>query len=496
MKVNNNAIPKSIDRNLSSYDKPKRRLRSKLLILASVPLLFEILFVAVLLYLQHQTEIEVKTVERAQNAIAEVNNIGKLFYDASTTVLMYGITHDINYREKYRQLSSLILPSVNKLRSLARGEVDELDALDKITVICRRGIDALDQLLSARQLGSYDSRADLLALSNSLIDQTHRVAEIETKLLQTQLPAAKRWRDLFFYWLIFGVCLSIILSIALVYAFDRRLVERLNIILDNTIKFSTGQPLNRALDGNDEISQIDQCFHAMKGSLSEARRREQSFLAMLSHDVRLPLTSATLYLQQLSRENFGKHSSQVKGRILQIAEDFVCLSQMLGNLLDIQRIEAAKLEVHPTTVSSASLVRKAFALVQGLAAQRSIDLVCHSPDRPLFADPERVLQVLVNLLTNAIKFSDNGTPIEVLIEEDNSWHQISVIDKGKGIHPDFHERIFKVYERSEEESQTMPGAGLGLAISRAIIELHNGAIGVDSELGKGSKFWFKLPIVD
>ncbi len=110
------------------------------------------------------------------------------------------------------------------------------------------------------------------------------------------------------------------------------------------------------------------------------------------------------------------------------------------------------------------------------------------------ADPERLSQVLVNLLSNAIKYSPSGTPVKVSATSEGKWVTFRVTDKGRGVPPEHIERIFEKFHQTEiTDAKLLGGTGLGLAICKSIVQAHRGLIGVQSTVGQGSTFWFKIP---
>lgn len=141
------------------------------------------------------------------------------------------------------------------------------------------------------------------------------------------------------------------------------------------------------------------------------------------------------------------------------------------------------------------LIDASIASVVQLAEAKQIKLKTNEADLALFADRDRLCQVLINLLSNAIKFSPDASIINLIVESSDSHLEFKVVDQGRGIPQELREKIFDRFVQVEKTDQTLRGgSGLGLAISRAIVEAHGGTIGVNSEPGQGSTFCFSLPI--
>ena len=171
------------------------------------------------------------------------------------------------------------------------------------------------------------------------------------------------------------------------------------------------------------------------------------------------------------------------------------LINLINTLLDVERITDGKLELEKTDFSLQELVDQCINSVKSLALTKNLVIKASSVDLPAYGDESRLKQVLINLLSNAIKFSDNGQQINVTAKSGEDWIEVSVIDQGRGIAKEYQEAIFNRFQQMAITDATIKGgSGLGLAISKAIVEQHDGIIGVDSQVGKGSRFWFRLPV--
>ena len=167
---------------------------------------------------------------------------------------------------------------------------------------------------------------------------------------------------------------------------------------------------------------------------------------------------------------------------------------MIGELLELDRLESGSVALEKSELLLSELVKEAFALVGALADKSKIALIDEVNSATVNADKERILQVLVNLISNAIKFSPPESQIVVSSLLQNEETVIRVTDKGRGVPEKFRESIFERFKQVEANDRSEKGgAGLGLAISKTIVEAHGGKIGVSSELESGSTFWFTLP---
>ena len=145
-------------------------------------------------------------------------------------------------------------------------------------------------------------------------------------------------------------------------------------------------------------------------------------------------------------------------------------------------------------VELGSIIDRSCESVRSFAEQHDVNLVLPQTDVRVIADGDRIVQVLVNLLSNAIKFSDKDASVVVAVEEQADYVQVKVSDRGRGIPEKYQSLIFERFQQVEvSDAKRRGGTGLGLAICKGIIEQHRGSIGVESEEGKGSTFWFRMP---
>jgi signal transduction histidine kinase len=251
------------------------------------------------------------------------------------------------------------------------------------------------------------------------------------------------------------------------------------------------------------------------GTRAEATRRMDEFGGIASHELRTPLTSMTANLQ-LARRQLGRVSQQVarlepaNGSVptleraellLERAErQMVRLDRLVGDLLDVSRIQAGKLEMRPEPCDLQDIVRDMVREQRAALPARTIEL--ELPHRGRFlatADPDRIGQVVTNLLTNALKYAPPDQPIAVRMRRRGALARVDVCDRGPGLSTEQQAHLFERFYRVpgiEQQSGSGVGLGLSLHICRTIIERHGGKVGVDSTPGVGSAFWITLPLTD
>ncbi|HNM51102.1 MAG TPA: PAS domain-containing sensor histidine kinase, partial [Candidatus Obscuribacter sp.] len=224
-------------------------------------------------------------------------------------------------------------------------------------------------------------------------------------------------------------------------------------------------------------------------------RMKAEFVAMVSHEIRTPLSSIQMTHSILESE-LGESLDPFMTKSLVVAKDNVTrLMALVNNLLDLDKLESGFIEFLPENEAAWQVVETSINAIESLFKKKSIE-VKHNidPNLYIYADRERLVQVLINLLGNAIKYSEPGSKITVKARKESKAVRFSVSDTGRGIPADKLSTIFERFRQVEASDEKVhKGAGLGLAISKAIIERHKGKMGVDSTLGEGSTFWFTVP---
>jgi signal transduction histidine kinase len=221
-------------------------------------------------------------------------------------------------------------------------------------------------------------------------------------------------------------------------------------------------------------------------------------VTLVAHELRSPLTTITGYVELLLEEHGGT-STEVQRESLQIVQrNGEQLLALIEDLLDISRMEASRLELKHTTLDLARLVREVASSlrpqIEAKGQWLTLELAEALP--AVSGDADRVTQILTNLLSNAHKYTASGGSVTITARAEGGGVRVSVRDTGIGLSPDDQARLFTKFFRAQNSvTQGVRGTGLGLMITRALVELHGGEITVTSALGQGSTFSFTLPAV-
>ncbi|MDZ4832708.1 MAG: HAMP domain-containing sensor histidine kinase [Candidatus Melainabacteria bacterium] len=221
---------------------------------------------------------------------------------------------------------------------------------------------------------------------------------------------------------------------------------------------------------------------------------KQEFIAMVSHDLRSPLTAILATFDLLSNGVLGNLTEKGGTRIDMAKLSLKRLINLINDLLDLDKLESGTIEVDLKSVTADSILVLAAESLRGMAEQNDINLEVKKNDIRLLADEDRLMQVLTNFVSNAIKFSPADGVVTLSCQEKDGFAEFRVDDNGRGIPPEMVDLVFERFKQvSADDHKVKKGSGLGLAISKAIIEAHGGTIGVTSTVGVGSSFWFRIP---
>jgi signal transduction histidine kinase len=230
--------------------------------------------------------------------------------------------------------------------------------------------------------------------------------------------------------------------------------------------------------------------------LEAASRHKSEFLANMSHELRTPLNAIIGFSEVLNERMFGELNEKQEEYLKDIYASGQHLLSLINDILDLSKVEAGRMELEVTDFDLPSAIDNALILVRERASRRGIRLGRAIDNRVAMirGDERKVKQVLLNLLSNALKFTPEGGRIDVRAAINDGMAEISVADTGVGIAPEDQEAIFEEFRQVGTADKKVEGTGLGLALSRKFIELHGGRIWVQSQPGKGSTFTFTLPI--
>jgi signal transduction histidine kinase len=294
-----------------------------------------------------------------------------------------------------------------------------------------------------------------------------------------------------------------LLTLALGYAISRSIVAPVQEIDERLNRIAAGDFSQKVVVANrDELGALAEHVNLACDELKElyqrledASRHKSQFLANMSHELRTPLNAILGFGELMLDGVYGDVPDRMRAPLERMQSNGKHLLGLINDVLDLSKIEAGQLSLSLGEYSVDELVRTVYGAVESLAAEKKLAISASVPSGlpPARGDERRLAQALLNLVGNAIKFTDKGeVAIEVAADEDN--YTFSVRDTGPGITKADQDRIFEEFRQGDGSiTKTKMGSGLGLAIAKRIVEMHGGRIWVDSSPGAGATFSFTAP---
>ena len=611
----------------------KLSITHKGLVLVIVPLLFEMIFLAVLYAKFSDTLSWLEQMDHSKDAILEQHRIQ--LASVRSFVMIFDTRGQVKQKEldelhkhlqtkDWNRVSYRLYPELREI--IDRGQESRQSLLNMVDRKRQAMMSGTDYPFSRQ--GIYEAFEDMNRLSEKTMEVETRVREAvpgEVNDLRFQLLAG----------IVGGMTFSTLLTLWLAYYFSNDVVKRLHRIQDNTLRLTAQIPLPMPEAGGDEIAGLDRAIFETSKELEELREREsaildnaadvicsldsklrfhssnaaltrlwsyeigdllgkslvtileprtvddtktnfqliaegagdgelenivrvkdgsfrnilwtihwsrdesmyfciahdvteiramqklkQEFLSIAGHDLRTPLTSVSLTVARLLDGKATSAPERVRRELLKTQGTITRLVELVNELLELEKLESGKIVLTLDGISASDICTMACETLEGMATRARITLEKPKGDFAIIGDERRLVQVVTNLISNAIKFSPIGSIITIelrrVLENEDAVHErddrpankrsleksntksfieIRISDRGPGIPSEDLGLIFEKFRQSRTSSTTtnIKGTGLGLAIVKAIVEAHGGTVGVESEEGKGSTFWFRIP---
>lgn len=255
------------------------------------------------------------------------------------------------------------------------------------------------------------------------------------------------------------------------------------------------QTFYRIYDQNRKLSEMQKTLLEEIEIRKEAEQKKDEFISIASHELKTPLTSVKGYIQLLERSINKNDIDTVRKHLSKAQIQLEKLNALIADLLDISKIESGKLKFNKSNFCVDQLIQNVIEVMEQSHPGHKIS-VTGSAGLDIFGDEMRIEQVIVNFLTNAIKYSPGKTEINITVNVKDGQLYLAVKDFGIGMLPDHAEYVFDKFYRVEETSNRFQGLGIGLYISSEIIKRHGGSIGLNSLYGEGSEFYFTIPVTN
>ena len=312
--------------------------------------------------------------------------------------------------------------------------------------------------------------SSLLVPDNSIADRDKSDQNALNSMISTKMETVRLRKD--------GTKIDVSLTISPILNEDKKIIGLVDIIRDITEHKHAEKRLKEA---NIELRRADEI--------------KTQFLSVISHELRTPITPMNAQLQMMLAGYFGELTDKQKNSLEMIQRNTERLDRLISEVLDISKLEAGVMQFNLVPANLNEILENAVETMKVQALNKNLKLTFKEDKVPeVMIDKDRITQVIMNLLNNAIKFTDSGGGIEVELSSDIDHAMVKVKDNGIGIRKEDLDRLFKPFEQLDSSyGRKYGGSGLGLAICKRIITYHGGKIWTESEFGKGSSFQFIIP---
>lgn len=399
----------------------------------------------------------------------------------------------------------------NQRLATVRALVDSLGAVSGMAAIGRvRG--SLDIIAEESERAHQLAAAGRAAIADSVIDRTitpaindiERIVIVSEQSLQDRTrervndiaDASARSRNTSIQLLGAAAILAVLIGLWLTQSVSRP-IDELDAGMRAVAEGDFGHPLQLAPQRRDEFGRLATSYNSMATQLRELDRLKAEFISVASHELKTPINVVMGYLQLLQDNVYGELNTRQREIIGTLMAQSKSLSRLVRQLLDVSRFEAGGGKVEPRSFPLPAFLGDLERTFRVLAIQRNVALVVtRGPDLPAEVrwDPERINEVLGNLLSNAFKFTPSGGRVSLEVDRLGDGVTMRVKDTGAGIPATEVAYVFEKFYQADNQTTGIKGTGLGLAIAKGIVTAHGGTIGVESIVGVGTTFTLYLPV--
>ncbi|MBY0551313.1 MAG: GHKL domain-containing protein [Candidatus Obscuribacterales bacterium] len=465
----------------------------KLSLLVCVPLLFEFVFVSILVGLQQQAEFQAARLANSKEVVFRLSEVSRKVYQFGVGQFMPELSVD-------EGLTASVASDVEILKRLTKGRPAEQKAVQRIEGLCK---DAGELTLELMDAGSAPPvrlviNRQLSVALNQLVREIFYLTDLEEGTQRIAPLEEQKGRQRVVQWLVAGLIASTILAVALLVLLHRNFVSRLENVMENTRRFLRQEALLPRERGADEIATLDNVFHDMTEQIEKSAAKEraavearQHIMQMIAHDLRSPLTSLMLFMDLLKGGNFGEVSQIAHTKLTAAGRDLKRMVHLVGNFLDQEKLEAGRMQLEYNTISLEGIVDQAVSSVSALAEAEGISVELSVESGMIYVDSDKLIQVLVNLLSNAINVSQKGQVVTVSATIKNNAVEFCVLDRGPGVPEGMRDGLFERFSKSSKKEGS--GSGLGLSLAKEIVQMHKGTLEFKDRDGGGTVFQFTVP---
>lgn len=359
-----------------------------------------------------------------------------------------------------------------------------------------------------RFVNEHEYMEEILISLSQILRHERQITDRFSPVASEFKPSSVRNREQLVMLIFAGIAGNVLVVLALAIAFGRKTLARMHVLMTNMQLFSspTMQQLQR-LEGKDELAELDRSFRSMAEARTRAEDMRRTLMEMVSHDLRSPLSSCSLTMSMLLQSVAEKVQADDLKKLRRVNSEMKRLVRMSDSLLAVEKLEAGKLDLEMKETFIEDLLDAALDAVRGAAEVRGIRFQVDDPgESQVYCDKDRIIQVLVNLLSNSVKFAPPNSVIQVSTEIMPHHVRFDVIDSGPGITEQQQAVLFQRFSQLVQSSdQKVQGSGLGLYICKMLVEAHGGSVSVlspvsrpaasiDTTSASGTCFRVELPV--
>jgi signal transduction histidine kinase len=473
-------------------------IQKKILLFLLLPLVVETAF-SCLLYALNDSIERYAAAERSQREVVQhLNRLSALLGNSLTTIF---------YRDTTRDTTNPLASRSDRLNELTN-EFAALKILTKSDLELSKQVIELEPILDQQfktLLYLHSIPSAFLNVTDFQSDRFHELMrsmstvtnKLANTLKQQQIILDERQneqqnaRQRLKTFAVVGIVCNCLLALIIALAFLADLRKRLNLLIDNARHMSEGRAFN-PVSGQDELSFLNSIMQHTSEQLHEAQKSRQHLMQMIAHDLRTPITALQINVDTMIYRPTDEYGETTQNRLSKMKGFISKVIELTDDLLLLEKLEGGGLELSHDLVDIRTVVDGCLESIGDLTEKKTIGLKNSCDSLTVTADEKRIAQVLTNLLSNAIKVSPPNSQIEVSSQKRSDSVQVSIIDQGPGLSRIEQEKIFSRFYQSEKGSTN--GFGIGLAIVKSLVEAHGGTVGIESAVGKGSRFWFTIPL--
>lgn len=394
-----------------------------------------------------------------------------------------GVINELSALPQYGPTLATYLADIQEVRDT------QYALLKKISAENSDGNKNLNLLRVMTQLKS--SKPQLFRLMRKM-KYLKQVMEKEQLMIANTMQEENQKRSTIKNLMIAVFIIQLLLTTGLLMYFLRDISKRLSSLVTNARQLPDEKTLSERVSGNDEIAYLDSVLHQASDKLKEAAQNRKSVLNMIAHDIRSPLMSSKMMIDNLldsptesQKQSTGDSLRSTFKQVLTLVED----------LLSIEKLESGRIALDFEMMQSDKLVQSVLESLAAQASHSEVTLRNEATPLQVVCDPSRIMQVLTNFVGNAIKHSPRGSTVTVRCSRLPEAISFNVIDQGNGLSKEDAAQVFdKFFQAEAAYGASKAGFGLGLAVAAMLIKQHDGEVGVKTALGQGCDFWFTLPV--